>query len=141
MGGLLGILGAIGEFILGNSFSTMVFGIYGSFFLAYGATLQPAYNAYGAFSPDPSNPSAGIMAPPFLAGIGFLGLMMALFSFFAMICSVRTNAVFVFVFVCLTFAFSFFAASNWYGADGDLESFHKYRVVSWPDSTWVRRVG
>jgi hypothetical protein len=67
-GGLLMILGSLGEvrldlnnapssttnafsqFILGNTFPFVVFGSFGAFWLAYAATLQPFYNAYGAYS-------------------------------------------------------------------------------------------
>jgi len=46
----------------------ILFGVYGGFFLAYGATLQPIFNAYIAY--DPSNPIDTVMAPEFLASIG-----------------------------------------------------------------------
>ena len=49
-GGLLMILGSLGEFIIGNTFPFVVFGSFGAFWLGWGATLQPFYNAYGAYS-------------------------------------------------------------------------------------------
>jgi succinate-acetate transporter protein len=68
LGGLLAILSAIGEFLLGNSFSMILFGVYGGFFLAYGATLQPTFNAYIAY--DPTDPTGAVMSPGFLSSIG-----------------------------------------------------------------------
>lgn len=49
-GGLLQIIGSIMELIIGNTFAFVVFGSYGAFWLALGATLQPTYNAEGAYT-------------------------------------------------------------------------------------------
>jgi succinate-acetate transporter protein len=38
------------EWILGNTFSMIVFGTYGAFWLTLGATLTPFYNAEGFFT-------------------------------------------------------------------------------------------
>lgn len=75
-GGMLQILGAVMEWIIGNTFPTVVFASYGSyqsrsqlvavglerlmlalgaFWLSLAATLQPTYNAMGAYvDPTPS---------------------------------------------------------------------------------------
>jgi uncharacterized protein len=60
---------AVGEFILGNSFSIVMFGTYGGFFLAYGATLTPFYDAFTAYA-NPQDPAAAPISPGFLASIG-----------------------------------------------------------------------
>jgi hypothetical protein len=49
-GDLLQIIGSIMEWIIGNTFPFVVFGSYGAFWLALGATLQPTYNAEGAYT-------------------------------------------------------------------------------------------
>lgn len=49
-GGTLQILGAVMEWILGNTFSMLVFATYGAFWLTLGATLTPFYNAEGFFT-------------------------------------------------------------------------------------------
>lgn len=49
-GGLLQILGCVMEWILGNTFSMVVFGTYGAFWFTLGTTLVPFYNAEGAFT-------------------------------------------------------------------------------------------
>lgn len=67
-GGLLAVLACIMEWILGNSFPSVFFGVYGGYFLAYGATIVPEFGAYLAY--NPSNPEAGMMAPGFLSGLG-----------------------------------------------------------------------
>jgi succinate-acetate transporter protein len=75
LGGLLAILSAIGEFLLGNAFSMVTFGVYGGFFLAYGATLDPRYNAYLAYEalpPSSLNAELSAISPGFLSTFGRL---------------------------------------------------------------------
>ena len=48
----------------------MVFGSFGAFWLAWAMTLQPFYNAYGAFSPNVNNPAEGLKEPGFYASFG-----------------------------------------------------------------------
>lgn len=89
-GGLLMVLGALGEvchdskhrcresniiltlgqWIIGNTFPFVVFGSFGAFWLSFGATLQPFYNSYGAFSTNPANPAEGLTSPVFNASFG-----------------------------------------------------------------------
>lgn len=49
-GGLLLIIGMVMEWIIGNTFISVVFGAYGAFWLTYGATLTPGYNALNAYT-------------------------------------------------------------------------------------------
>jgi hypothetical protein len=44
------IIGGILEFVLGNTFPFVVFCSFGGFWLTFGVTLIPFYNAYGAYS-------------------------------------------------------------------------------------------
>lgn len=71
-GGLLAIISCIFELILGNTFPAVFFGVFGGYFLSFGATLTPSFGAFLAYSPDPSNPAAGIETPGFLSGLGQL---------------------------------------------------------------------
>ena len=70
IGGFLMSLGGILEFFLANTFSFVVFCSFGGFWLTLGATLTPAFNAYGAYSPDPTNPSLGLESAGFHASFG-----------------------------------------------------------------------
>lgn len=47
---MLQIIGAILEWILGNSFIFVVFGTYGAFWLTTGADLVPYFNAMSAYT-------------------------------------------------------------------------------------------
>ena len=70
IGGFLMSLGGILEFFLGNTFSFVVFCSFGGFWFTLGATLTPAFNAYGAYAPDPAHPAAGLQSPGFHASFG-----------------------------------------------------------------------
>ena len=45
----------------------ITFGVYGGFFLAYAATLQPSFNAFLGFD---TNPQLAPVSPGFLASFG-----------------------------------------------------------------------
>jgi succinate-acetate transporter protein len=69
-GGLLMVLGGFLEFLLGNTFPFVLFCGYGSFWSSYGATLQPFYNSYGAYSPVASDAAKGLATEGFNASFG-----------------------------------------------------------------------
>uniref|UniRef100_A0A093VI90 Protein alcS n=1 Tax=Talaromyces marneffei PM1 TaxID=1077442 RepID=A0A093VI90_TALMA len=65
LGGLLVLITSILEFILGNTFSCVVFGTVGSFWLAYAATMIPSFNAVAPYSATLNNTAAGMASPQF----------------------------------------------------------------------------
>ena len=67
-GGVLALIAMIMEWVLGNTFPATFLGVFGAFFLSYGATITPAFAAYQSY--NPANPAEGIGAPGFLAGLG-----------------------------------------------------------------------
>jgi succinate-acetate transporter protein len=84
-GGLLMILGSVGEFILGNTFPMVVFGSFGAFWLSYAATLVPGYNAYGAYVGSNQGDLKGLETQGFQASFGewgFFGFFLSCFLFF-----------------------------------------------------------
>jgi succinate-acetate transporter protein len=58
------------QWIVGNTFPFVVFGSFGAYWLTFAATLQPFYNAYGAFSPDAAKPAEGLATTEFTASFG-----------------------------------------------------------------------
>ena len=70
IGGFLMSLGGILEFFLGNTFSFVVFCSFGGFWFTLGATLTPAFNAYGEYATDPSNIATGLTSRSFHASFG-----------------------------------------------------------------------
>lgn len=70
-GGILMNLGCVLEWILGNTFPAVVFGVYGNFWLAFAASLSPSYGAYAFYAPlDARTPLAGLRSTGFNASFG-----------------------------------------------------------------------
>ncbi|KAK4499808.1 hypothetical protein PRZ48_007994 [Zasmidium cellare] len=112
-GGLIAIIACIFEFILGNTFPATFFGVFGGYFLSYGATFTPYFNAYGAYAAEDPITHTGQMAPPFQAGLGFWNLMMAIFTLYCTICALRTNVMFCAAFFFLMITFILVASAEW----------------------------
>lgn len=59
------------QWIIGNTFPFVVFGTFGAFWITFGMTLTPMYNAAGAYASDPiNNPAEGLTVPAFNATFG-----------------------------------------------------------------------
>jgi succinate-acetate transporter protein len=58
------------QWILGNTFPFVVFASFGAFWLGFAATLQPIYNAYGAYADPSVQGSTGLESVGFNVGIG-----------------------------------------------------------------------
>ncbi|KAI9745419.1 MAG: hypothetical protein M1818_000953 [Claussenomyces sp. TS43310] len=127
-GGLLMIVGGLLEFFLGNTFPFVVFSSYGAFWMTFAATLQPFYNAYGAYAPAGSPPAAGLAQPAFESSFAFLLLFMGVLTFIYLICSVRTNIVFVIIFLSLGITFCLLAGSYWHLAQENAQIAHRLTV-------------
>ena len=102
------ILGALLEFVLGNTFPFVVFGTFGAFWFTFGATLTPSFNASIAYLPD--DPAASAADPTFQSSFAFFQVYMGLLCFVYMIISLRTNLVFFLIFLLLVPSFGCLAA-------------------------------
>ncbi|KAM0718832.1 hypothetical protein Q7P37_005904 [Cladosporium fusiforme] len=119
-GGILMIIGSVGEWIIGNTFPFVVFGTFGAFWLTFGFTLMPAYNAAGAYATDPiTNPAEGLTTTGFNATFAFFMLWMGFLCFIYMICALRTNIVFFLIFLFLVPSFGCLAGAYWHLAMGN----------------------
>ncbi|KAF2091560.1 GPR1/FUN34/YaaH-class plasma membrane protein-like protein [Saccharata proteae CBS 121410] len=118
-GGLLMILGGLGEFIIGNTFPFVVFCSFGAFWLGFAATLQPFYNAYGAYSTT-GNAADGLATVGFRSSFAFFFLAMGLMCLIYLVCALRTNIVFVLIFLSLVVAFSLLAGAYWQFSNGNM---------------------
>jgi len=117
-GGLLMVVGGFLEFILGNTFPFVVFISFGAFWLTFAATLQPFYSAYGNYAPPNAdgtagNPAAGLETVGFNASFAFFLVFMGLLCLIYLICALRTNVVFVVIFLTLVPAFGLLAGAFW----------------------------
>ncbi|MCJ1285717.1 hypothetical protein MMC26_005058 [Xylographa opegraphella] len=120
-GGLLQIIGSVMEWIIGNTFPFVVFGSYGAFWLALGATLQPSFNAEGAYVP--AGASAAVAAAgtaEFLSSFAFYLLFVGILTMIYMVIALRTNVVFVVIFFFLDLALFLLAAAYWTLAEGHM---------------------
>ncbi|KAK5163687.1 hypothetical protein LTR04_002309 [Oleoguttula sp. CCFEE 6159] len=118
-GGLLMVLGGVGEFIIGNTFPFVVFTSFGAFWLGFAATLQPLYNAWGAYSPNPAEPALGLTTVGFQSSFAFFLLFMGVLCLVYLICALRTNVVFVIIFATLVTGFVLLAGTYWQLSNGN----------------------
>lgn len=107
------IVGGFLEFILGNTFPFVVFISFGAFWLTFAATLQPFYYAYGLYAPAGEPEAAGLGTVGFTASFGFFLVFMGVLCFIYLICSLRTNVVFVVIFFTLVIAFGLLSGAYW----------------------------
>ncbi|KAF2188745.1 hypothetical protein K469DRAFT_86076 [Zopfia rhizophila CBS 207.26] len=128
-GGLLMILGGLGEWIIGNTFPFVVFASFGAFWLAWAATLQPFYNAYGAYSTT-DNPADGLETVGFRSSFAFFFIAMAMMCFVYLICSLRTNIVFFMIFLTLVIAFCCLAGAYWQLNNGAAALAYRLQVTA-----------
>lgn len=65
------LLGGILEWVLGNSFPSIVFCTFGGFWFSYGATLTPSFAAYASYAPaDAKTAAEGLLTQGFNASLG-----------------------------------------------------------------------
>jgi succinate-acetate transporter protein len=104
IGGLGMTIGAVCEWIMGNTFPFVVFGSFGGFWFSLGVLFDPSKGIPSAF-PEGAND------PTFNHGLQFYFTFWAVLCIFYLVASLRTNGVFVFVFFTLVLVFAFLAAA------------------------------
>lgn len=102
------LLGGFLEFILGNTFPFVVFGSFGAFWLTFAATLTPYFNASVAY--DPTHPFQASSNPTFASTFAFFHVYMGVLCFVYMMVALRTNILFVGIFLTLVLAFACLSA-------------------------------
>ncbi|CAM1501355.1 Fc.00g105170.m01.CDS01 [Cosmosporella sp. VM-42] len=114
MGGLLMLISGILEWVLGNSFPAIVFSSFGGFWLSFGGTLTPAFAAFASYAPsDAASPAEGMATRGFNASLGWWLFWMEVLILVYLVCALRTNVVFVIIFLSLVPAFPLLAAAFW----------------------------
>ncbi|KIH92204.1 hypothetical protein SPBR_03108 [Sporothrix brasiliensis 5110] len=117
LGGLLMFVSGLLEWVLGNSFSSIVFSSVGCFWFTFGGILCPSFGTYGFYAKDGEPLQSGLADPGFNASLGFFLASFGLYALILLVCSLRTNAVFVLIFLTLVPAFSCLGAAFWYMAE------------------------
>ncbi|PVH80250.1 GPR1/FUN34/YaaH-class plasma membrane protein [Cadophora sp. DSE1049] len=116
-GGFLLLFSGFLEFFLGNTFPAVVFMSYGANFFVFAPTFHPFYAAISSYSGDGSQTPTE--TPQFASSFAFYLLFMGVLTFIYLICSLRTNLVFVLVFLSAMLGFILAAASFWTTALGE----------------------
>ncbi|KXL49726.1 MAG: hypothetical protein FE78DRAFT_139424 [Acidomyces sp. 'richmondensis'] len=119
-GGMLQIIGALMEWIIGNTFPCVVFASYGAFWLTTGMTLTPEYDAMKAYS----------STAEFYNTYGFFYMIMTVLTFLYVLASLRTNIVLVVTFFFIDMAFFMLMSSYWVAAEGKPKISHDLQIAA-----------
>lgn len=120
LGGLLLLLGGIGEWILGmyfarvatarsfspdsfpgNTFPATVFTIFGGFWFTFGSTIIPGFGAYSSYTTGNVAATAGLDEGQFYATFSFLLIAMGILCAIFAVAAIRTNVVLFAIMVVL----------------------------------------
>lgn len=126
-GGTLMCLGGLLEWVMGNTFPSTVFLTFGAFWLTFGITLVPYFNASGAYAT--SQYSNGMENPEFAATFAFFLLAMIILVLVFCIASLRTNVCFFVIFLTLLPTFGTLCASFFALSKGKMSSAAEFQKV------------
>ncbi|KAI9375061.1 GPR1/FUN34/yaaH family-domain-containing protein [Aspergillus egyptiacus] len=127
-GGLVQVLGAIGEWIIGNTFSCALFFTYGTFWIVQGTTQIPFFATGRNYSPT-GDILEGQHTASYAATTGFYFVSLAILTFIYLICSIRTNVCLFSALFLLVITFSLIAGSFFQLANGAHELADRLLVV------------
>ncbi|KAH6685928.1 hypothetical protein F5X68DRAFT_209524 [Plectosphaerella plurivora] len=113
-GGLLMLIGGLFEWVLGNTFPSVVFTTFSGFWFTFGATLNPSFAAWSSYAPPGAiSVTEGLQTKGFNASFGFFLLTMGMICLVFMVCSLRTNLVFFIIFLTLIIGFGLLTGAYW----------------------------
>ncbi|RCI16319.1 hypothetical protein L249_3200 [Ophiocordyceps polyrhachis-furcata BCC 54312] len=104
-GGILMIIGCVLEWVLGNTFPAVTFGVYGTFWMGFAATQTPAFAIGSAYAPGKSA-IEGMETRGYHASNAWWLLFMAIMSLLFCVCALRTNVVLTSLFFCIMVQFT-----------------------------------
>ncbi|KAK6542843.1 hypothetical protein TWF694_006783 [Orbilia ellipsospora] len=128
LGGMCSLIGGLLEFFLGNTFPFVVFTAFSGFWFTLGGTLTPWFNAMGAYSTSGTNAVEGAATVGFNASFGFYFLSWGFICLVFLVCSLRTNIVFVILFTGLELTFGLLTGVYFYAAEGNASTAHRLTV-------------
>ncbi|KAJ5698457.1 hypothetical protein N7462_000462 [Penicillium macrosclerotiorum] len=118
-GGMVQIFGAVGEWLIGNTFSCALFFTYGTFWIVQGTTQMPFF-ATGLNYSSTGNALEGMQTPEYSATTGLYYAILAVLTFVYLICSIRTNVCLFLALFLLVITFALTAATFFQSALGNL---------------------
>ncbi|KAL5529147.1 hypothetical protein ACEPAG_5121 [Sanghuangporus baumii] len=117
-------LACIMEWLIGNTFPSVVFGTFGGFWTAYGIIIQPSFGVAASFAPaeaasnSVTAAAAGAATRQYNSGLGLYFVVWGILCAIYFIASLRTNIPFAGIFLFLVFAFEFIAAGYFHTGTG-----------------------
>ncbi|KAE8380208.1 GPR1/FUN34/yaaH family-domain-containing protein [Aspergillus bertholletiae] len=118
-GGVVQLFGAVGEWVIGNTFSCALFFTYGTFWIVQGTGLMPFF-ATGLQYSSTGNSLEGMETPSYHATLGFYFIALTLITMVYTICSIRTNICLFSALFLLIITFSLFSAVHFQVAAGEI---------------------
>lgn len=115
-GGLLLLIASLLEWLMGNSFPSVVFAAYGAFFFSFAGTMTPSFAAFSSYALYGEDPMSGLRSQSFNASFGWILVWMGILSLVFFICSLRTNVAMAVVFASLVGLFATLAAAYFLSA-------------------------
>ncbi|KAJ5388672.1 hypothetical protein N7509_011213 [Penicillium cosmopolitanum] len=128
-GGMVQIFGAVGEWIIGNTFSCALFFTYGTFWIVQGTSNMPFYAVGTNYSPT-GNSLEGIQTPEYNATVGLYYVILSVLTFVYLICSIRTNICLFSALFLLVITFALTAATFFQVALGNAENAAKLQLAA-----------
>ncbi|PRP85377.1 hypothetical protein PROFUN_07085 [Planoprotostelium fungivorum] len=119
--GITMLITAQWELVLGRSFPYLVFSSFGAFYLGFGAIITPSLGVNASY------PADGVML---YNAYGFYLTIWTVLVGLLMIGTLRTNLVFILIFVLVWIGFVLLSISFFCLADGNLQGAHALRLVS-----------
>ena len=129
-GPVLLILGTIFEWIMGNFFSMMVFGIFSVFWLSFGLLQLPTLDLAAAYSATGTDAAAGAASRAYNASLALYLIVWGFAMLTFWIFTLKTNVVFASIFILVAIADWILAGAFWKVAAGHYEIAHTLQVVS-----------
>ncbi|KAL5513509.1 hypothetical protein ACEPAH_3908 [Sanghuangporus vaninii] len=126
IGGIGLYLACIMEWIIGNTFPSVVFGLLGGLWISYAILLQPSFGIAASFATTDQATSsataaaAGSATSAYNDGVGFYFLIWGIFCLVLFLASLRTNVAFAAFFFCLIFMFELLAAGYFAIGEGEV---------------------
>jgi len=120
-GALALIVGAVMQFMRGDTFSLIVFMSFGGLFISLGITSTPSASGQSSFGDD---------LAPFLVSLGFYYMFWAILAFLFLVASLKINVIFCWIFITTDVAFALISASYFSDAQGQHDRAKGYRKAA-----------
>ncbi|KAL5513529.1 hypothetical protein ACEPAH_3928 [Sanghuangporus vaninii] len=131
VGGIGLYLACIMEWIIGNTFPSVVFGLFGGLWVSYAILLQPSFGIAASFATTDQATSsataaaAGSATPAYNDGVGFYFLVWGIICFVLFLASLRTNVAFAAIFFFLIITCELLAAAYFAIGEGEVSKAQK----------------